>query len=158
MRDISIPVPKFSRETGEVILAHLLVTGYLQEDFHFTPYSTISYLKRGPKAAAAMSDKHNIIMHISGKSVPLLSSEESHKTERKIPLTSNNKSLAPYQKIETLNETMTKSVSLKTTRVPKVEVLDQRIASDDDIQVCGAEKRRSSWKRKVIVLDTDSDD
>ncbi|PNF25033.1 ATP-dependent DNA helicase Q1 [Cryptotermes secundus] len=158
LRDISIPVPKFSRETGEVILAHLLVTGYLQEDFHFTPYSTISYLKRGPKAAAAMSDKHNIIMHISGKSVPLLSSEESHKTERKIPLTSNNKSLAPYQKIETLNETMTKSVSLKTTRVPKVEVLDQRIASDDDIQVCGAEKRRSSWKRKVIVLDTDSDD
>jgi ATP-dependent DNA helicase Q1 len=47
LRDRSIPVPKFSRETGEAILAHLLVSGYLQEDFHFTPYSTISYLKRG---------------------------------------------------------------------------------------------------------------
>lgn len=112
----------------------------------------------GPKAAAAMSDKHNIIMHISGKSLPLSSSEESHKTARKIPLKSNNKSLAPYQKIETFNETVTKSGSLKTTCVPKVEVLDQRIDSDDDIQVCGVEKRSSSRKRKVIVLETDSDD
>lgn len=43
----SVQVPKFSRETGEAVLAHLLVNGYLQEDFHFTPYSTISYLKRG---------------------------------------------------------------------------------------------------------------
>jgi ATP-dependent DNA helicase Q1 len=43
----SIPVPKFSREMGEAILAYLLVNGYLQEDFHFTPYTTISYLKRG---------------------------------------------------------------------------------------------------------------
>jgi hypothetical protein len=47
LRVKSVPVPKFSREMGEAILAHLLVNGYLQEDFHFTPYSTISYLKRG---------------------------------------------------------------------------------------------------------------
>lgn len=43
----SVAVPKFSREMGEAILAHLLINGYLQEDFHFTPYTTISYLKRG---------------------------------------------------------------------------------------------------------------
>ena len=47
LRVKSVPVPKFSREMGEALLAHLLVSGYLQEDFHFTPYSTISYLKRG---------------------------------------------------------------------------------------------------------------
>lgn len=112
----------------------------------------------GPKAAAVISDKHNIIMHISGKSLPPPSSEESHKTARKISLTSNNKSFAPYPKMETSNETVTKSGSLKTMCVPKVEVLDQRIDSDDDIQVCGVEKRNSPQKRKVIVLDTDSDD
>ena len=43
----SVAVPKFSREMGEAVLAHLLINGYLQEDFHFTPYTTISYLKRG---------------------------------------------------------------------------------------------------------------
>lgn len=47
LRVKSVPVPKFSREIGEAVLAHLLVSGYIQEDFHFTPYSTISYLKRG---------------------------------------------------------------------------------------------------------------
>jgi hypothetical protein len=43
----SVAVPKFSREMGEAILAHLIINGYLQEDFHFTPYTTISYMKRG---------------------------------------------------------------------------------------------------------------
>lgn len=47
LRVRSVPVPRFSRETGEAVLGHLLVKRYLQEDFHFTPYSTISYLKRG---------------------------------------------------------------------------------------------------------------
>jgi hypothetical protein len=105
-----------------------------------------------------MSDKHNIIMHISGKSLPPPSSEEIHKTAGKISLTSNNKSFAPSPKMETLNKTVIKSGSPKTPCVSKVEILDQRIDSDDDVQVCGVEKRNSSWKRKVIVLDTDSDD
>jgi hypothetical protein len=111
----------------------------------------------GTKAAAAVSDKHNIIMYISGKSLPPPSSEESHKTARKISLTSNNKSSAPDPKMEALNKKVTKSGSLKTTCIPKVDVLDQRIDSNDDIQVCGVEKRNSQ-KRKIIVLDTDSDD
>lgn len=50
LRVRSVPVPSFSRERGEAVLGHLLIKGYLQEDFHFTPYSTISYLKRGKKA------------------------------------------------------------------------------------------------------------
>lgn len=28
----------------ETVIAHLLIEGYLREDFHFTPYSTISYI------------------------------------------------------------------------------------------------------------------
>lgn len=39
--------PLFSAEFAGHILAHLLITDYLKEDFHFTPYSTISYLKKG---------------------------------------------------------------------------------------------------------------
>lgn len=36
-----------SRADVERILAHMIVSGYLKEDFHFTPYSTISYLLPG---------------------------------------------------------------------------------------------------------------
>lgn len=61
LRVASVPTPKFTRESGEAIVGHLLVTGYLQEDFHFSAYSTISYLKRGPKAVLALGNKHEIL-------------------------------------------------------------------------------------------------
>lgn len=39
--------PSFSTDFANNIIARLLINDYLQEDFHFTPYSTISYLKKG---------------------------------------------------------------------------------------------------------------
>ncbi|XP_015597808.1 ATP-dependent DNA helicase Q1-like [Cephus cinctus] len=56
----SVPIPKFSRETGESIVGHLLTNGYLKEDFHFSAYSTITYLKRGPKSGLALDSDHKI--------------------------------------------------------------------------------------------------
>ncbi|CAH0719609.1 unnamed protein product, partial [Brenthis ino] len=44
--------PNFSRNIGEDVIAFLLVEGYLVEDFHFTAYSTISYIKKGPNMEA----------------------------------------------------------------------------------------------------------
>ena len=38
---------KLPRDVCESIVAFLLLEGYLKEDFHFTPYSTISYLLLG---------------------------------------------------------------------------------------------------------------
>lgn len=43
--DVQSPV--ISRTLAEMILGELLVQGYLTEDFHYTPYSTISYIKKG---------------------------------------------------------------------------------------------------------------
>ncbi|XP_051161826.1 ATP-dependent DNA helicase Q1-like [Leptopilina boulardi] len=60
LRVSSIPTPKFSREFGEAIIGHLLMLGYLQEDFHFSAYSTITYIKRGPKAALVLGKEHKI--------------------------------------------------------------------------------------------------
>lgn len=36
-----------SRDKAENIVAFLLVDGFLKEDFHFTPYSTLSYIVPG---------------------------------------------------------------------------------------------------------------
>ncbi|XP_076225375.1 ATP-dependent DNA helicase Q1 isoform X2 [Nomia melanderi] len=60
LRVSSVPIPKFSRQSGEAIVGYLLVNGYLQEDFHFSAYSTISYLKRGPKTALVLDNNHEI--------------------------------------------------------------------------------------------------
>ena len=45
-------VPSLSVEKCERILVHALLEGVLKEDFHFTPYSTISYIGLGRKASA----------------------------------------------------------------------------------------------------------
>lgn len=43
----NVKSPVFSRTRAEMILGELIVQGYLSEDFHYTPYSTISYIKKG---------------------------------------------------------------------------------------------------------------
>lgn len=41
------------REFHELIIAYLLFKGHLREDFHFTPYSVISYLVVGSRQTNA---------------------------------------------------------------------------------------------------------
>lgn len=59
LRVTTVPIPKFPREMGEAIVGHLLTTGYLQEDFHFA-FTTITYLKRGPKSGLALNSNYKI--------------------------------------------------------------------------------------------------
>ncbi len=47
--------PALSRLDVEFTLVHLLLEGYLKEDFQFTPYQTISYLVAGPRELAGDS-------------------------------------------------------------------------------------------------------
>ncbi|XP_066947750.1 ATP-dependent DNA helicase Q1-like isoform X3 [Macrobrachium rosenbergii] len=48
-------VKDLSRDRAENIVAFLILDGFLKEDFHFTPYSTISYIVAGPKAEMGLS-------------------------------------------------------------------------------------------------------
>lgn len=50
LRVKEIDVPKFERFYAEQMVAFLIVKGYLKEDFHFTPYTTLSYIKKGNKS------------------------------------------------------------------------------------------------------------
>ena len=44
----------------EIILAHCIMKGVLQEDYHFTPYTTISYILGGPKGYAVKSNRFTV--------------------------------------------------------------------------------------------------
>lgn len=52
--------PNFSRCIGEDVIAFLLIQGYLIEDFNFTAYSTISYIKKGPNMESI--DDENFVL------------------------------------------------------------------------------------------------
>ncbi|XP_042220423.1 ATP-dependent DNA helicase Q1-like [Homarus americanus] len=54
MRVQEATVTGVTRDRAENIIAFLLIDGFLKEDFHFTPYSTISYIVPGPKAGAGI--------------------------------------------------------------------------------------------------------
>ncbi|KAJ8730331.1 hypothetical protein PYW07_017369 [Mythimna separata] len=56
--------PNFSRVLGEDVIAYLLVGNYLIEDFHYTAYSTISYIKVGPNMDAVDDDSFILNMPI----------------------------------------------------------------------------------------------
>jgi len=69
-RGVGKPLPGVDKEQGtskhlnrdacEKIVIHLLTKGVMKEKFHHTPYSTISYLMKGPQANQVMHNKFPI--------------------------------------------------------------------------------------------------
>ena len=53
------------REMGERLVANMLIKGYLKEDFHYTPYSTLSYLIIGDREV-----QNPVMMAIPPKELP----------------------------------------------------------------------------------------
>ncbi|KAF9969477.1 hypothetical protein BGZ73_008151 [Actinomortierella ambigua] len=47
----------FEKEDYDQIINHLVLNDYLREDFHFTAYSTVSYIINGPKAKMFLQDR-----------------------------------------------------------------------------------------------------
>ncbi|KAM4675412.1 ATP-dependent DNA helicase Q1 isoform 2-T2 [Discoglossus pictus] len=64
LRVPDVPAPKFPRDEIERIIAHLLLQRYIKEDFSFTAYATISYLKKGPKVELLKNEKHSICIQM----------------------------------------------------------------------------------------------
>ncbi|KAG0222712.1 hypothetical protein BGW42_006358 [Actinomortierella wolfii] len=48
---------QFEKDDYERIINHLVLNDYLREDFHFTAYSTVSYIVNGPKAKIFLQNR-----------------------------------------------------------------------------------------------------
>ncbi|XP_072509644.1 ATP-dependent DNA helicase Q1 [Notamacropus eugenii] len=64
LRVSDVVSPKLPRDELEKIIAHFLLQQYLKEDFSFTAYATISYLKIGPKAHLLNNEEYVITMKV----------------------------------------------------------------------------------------------
>ncbi|XP_067138640.1 ATP-dependent DNA helicase Q1-like isoform X1 [Centruroides vittatus] len=62
LRPSNVQSVTLSRDICERVVIYLLLEGYLKEDFHFTPYSTISYINKGVKANLLKDDKFKITL------------------------------------------------------------------------------------------------
>ncbi|XP_004713848.1 ATP-dependent DNA helicase Q1 [Echinops telfairi] len=64
LRVAGVVPPVLPREDLEKIIAHFLLQQYLKEDYSFTAYATISYLKIGPKANLLNNEAHTVTMQV----------------------------------------------------------------------------------------------
>lgn len=62
-----IPTPSHSREYMERVVAHCIVEAFIKEDFNYTAYSTISYLKISPAGELKLNSGYTIRMRIAVK-------------------------------------------------------------------------------------------
>lgn len=77
LRVAGVAAPALPREDLEKIIAHFLLQQYLKEDYSFTAYATISYLKVGPKANLLNSEAHVITMQVKKPTQSCFKAESS---------------------------------------------------------------------------------
>lgn len=84
-KELRVPNSKptsLSQPKAESIIAFFLIQSYLREDFHYTAYSTLSYIKKGARSIEALSDDSGIMMDVRGVK---LSSNNSYEPEKTSP-------------------------------------------------------------------------
>ncbi|XP_073477517.1 ATP-dependent DNA helicase Q1 [Aquarana catesbeiana] len=87
--------PRLPRIELERIITHLLLQKYIKEDFSFTAYTTISYIKTGPKANLLRNEKHSITLQMRTSvkiKSPSSSSIKSPPSSSKTPIKSSPES------------------------------------------------------------------
>lgn len=148
LRVREIKAPDLSREDCERVIIHLLLEGVLREDFHFTPYSTISYVLPGSKARVVQSGTKRIFMNFRTNSPQ----KKIKKKTRKRALNSSN--------LDGRNGT----VSKKNATDPNVKSFTKTTHNSSDIaDYCNGDDFVSSIKRaklstRASLVESDDDD
>merc|ERR1719474_1033614 len=140
-----------SRDRTEMIVAYLMVEGFIKEDFHFTPYTTISYFVSGGRQARDITVR---FPNFCDSSKPV--KQKTNQNGRTCTSSaSDNKKLTSCGK----KNGVTKSKGKKRSHVETVDTssdsdnFDVAEESDGDFNV---KKRPKSKKSSGIVI-SDSD-
>jgi len=163
------------RDKVELIVAYLIVEGFLREDFHFTPYSTISYLVEGGREVR----KIEIKIQKSKPNEPKLAKNNSQAKLAKPPKKDFNPSKessgtgvpSAEQDLKTLSEEKQKSDSGQKESRKKAHEPDsvkkasrkKKVASDSNETESGKKKLDSNSgekksSKKKHESDSDSED
>ncbi|XP_052797318.1 ATP-dependent DNA helicase Q1-like [Mya arenaria] len=167
------------RSRLEVILTHMLLKQYLREDFHFTPYSTISYIIPGRKANLLCTGVDTVHIELKGarksmQSVPSLNSKQSQNSSHSANSEqSQSEGRSSKPELVFVNKEKSAFTDMKFTS-PNGSQDRQDARGSGEPQTnkpSGCERQKSGMKRsssdknslklkkkRVIVCDSDSDD
>lgn len=123
--------PALSVSRAEAVIAFLLVNSYLREDFHYTLYSTISYIKKGPRSSEVKS-RGEIIMEVRGTKLRLEESQLNQSKKAKKPLCSPKSTPASSKRNqEGVDQSSSSKRNLKKSDSPP-PVIKLSDSSDDE--------------------------
>ena len=119
----------------EQVIMNMIIQGILKEDFHFTPYSTISYLVAGPRANAIKSARMSL--HITTPS--------------------NDRVVGTSQSFEDVTATNTKKRHKKElfSGQHRTGVLFDSSCEDSDLDDFQVTTSKKAKQHSVIVVDSD---
>lgn len=83
LRVKEVPIPTSSRNHMENVVAYLIQSNFLKEDFNYTAYSTTSYLKIDPSGKPMLDAGYRIKMPVAGGRKRALSPAQGHSTTKK---------------------------------------------------------------------------
>ncbi|CAG7822773.1 unnamed protein product [Allacma fusca] len=179
LRVETVATPKFNRQTCETIVALLLIDGFLKEEFHFTPYSTISYIVAGAKVVLRSNGKisqdiqYQIPLSIvnpskaktSKKPTTSSSSVKEKDTNSKHSSSSSPKKSTPRVHKESVSSGSGrgKSSSSKSSDHRKGDDLKRKereksVTKDGDDEDPVSKKSKFSFKKKTSMNDSNFED
>ncbi|XP_053575104.1 ATP-dependent DNA helicase Q1 [Bombina bombina] len=126
LRVANVSPPKLPRDEIERIITHLLLQRYIKEDFSFTAYATISYLKKGPKVDLLKNEKHSVVIQmrkLKNNMVKIPESSRAKASEENGQTTSQS---ADKKSVVTKERKRMKSEKMSTAK-------KSRISEDDSI-------------------------
>ncbi|XP_022081454.1 ATP-dependent DNA helicase Q1-like [Acanthaster planci] len=145
-----------SRVDCEFIMCYLLLEGYLKEDFHFTPYTTISYILPGPKASSSLtqpivfkyrpSDQEGEVMKADSRFPESLASKAAP-SGSKSKKTLDGGSSSSCTSVEKVSQGLTTKAGLKRTK----GVFDVKVPVSGKGHI-PTKKRKAEDSSEVIVI------
>ena len=111
LRLVGIDPPNFSKDVCQQVIGLLLVDGYLKEEFHFTAYSTISYLNVGDRYYSRPKNG-KITYFLNCHQIPQLPHSSSSKSHTKSSTKSSSSSTPVYNSSEFMSVKKTKDKTI----------------------------------------------
>jgi len=144
LRVRDVKTPDLSREDCERVIVDMLLEGVLREDFHFTPYSTISYLLPGPKAGLIHSGKR-LYMDFRDDS-------DSKSTPKKAKKRQSNR--PSHSKTSNASKSKMAKTDGELVRNPS----ETTVENDDDENDSVSCAKRMKPSKQLFIDDSDDDD
>jgi len=116
----------YSREQCERILTKLIISQIIGEDFHFTPYSTISYLIVGPRWPLLKSKNISVTLYTKGSRTSKIAKKESTMTNVEGNVVQTEEGALPSESGKRKSSSGTNETAAKKKRKAII------IESDDD--------------------------